>query len=104
MKITDDIVANLLCYLLDNYEMQPLSEEKLQEIGNDFLQSEYNKSNALEDGIKERIEKWKKFHQFSYKEGRDIIDILSAVADAFESENKILKARLEEVQEILEEA
>jgi hypothetical protein len=40
----EDTVANLLCYLVDRYENQPLSEIKLQEIGTDFLRNKhYNK-------------------------------------------------------------
>jgi hypothetical protein len=39
-----DTVANLLCYLVDRYENQPLSEIKLQEIGTEFLRDKhYNK-------------------------------------------------------------
>ena len=41
---TADVVANLLCYLVDRYENQPLSEIKLQEIGTQFLKDKhYNK-------------------------------------------------------------
>ena len=40
-KVTADVVANLLCYLVDRYENQPLSEIKLQEIGTQFLKDKY---------------------------------------------------------------
>lgn len=102
-KITENIVANLLCFLIDNYECQPLSEEKLQEIGQEFMQSDYNKSEDLDGEIKARIEKWNKFHQFSYKEGREIIDILSEQVEALDNENKMLKFKSESLQEQLEE-
>ena len=55
-EITENIVANFLCFLIDNYECQPLSEEKLQEIGHEFMQSDYNKPEVLTDDVKERIE------------------------------------------------
>lgn len=102
MKITEDIVANFLCFLLDKYESQPLDEAKLREVGQEFLESDYNKSDALEDDIKERIEKWKNFHQFSYKEGYAIVDILSAQIEALDSDNKMLRGRLGTIQEIWE--
>ena len=57
-KITENIVANVLSYLLDNHEFQPLSEEKLREIGYKFLESDYNKSDVGNDGILERVEEW----------------------------------------------
>ena len=42
--LVEDTVANLLCYLVDRYENQPLSEIKLQEIGTQFLKNKhYNK-------------------------------------------------------------
>ena len=44
----EDTVANLLCYLVDRYENQPLSEIKLQEIGTQFLKNKhYNKPLSL---------------------------------------------------------
>ena len=104
MKITENIVANFLCFLLDNYECQPLSEEKLQEIGQEFLQSDYNKSEFLEDDIKVRIDKYNHFHQFSYTKGRELINILAEMVEALGSENKSLSARLESAQKQLETA
>ena len=40
--ITENVVANLLCYILDNHESEPLSEKMLQQIGTEFLKSKYN--------------------------------------------------------------
>jgi len=43
-KIIEDVVSNLLCFLLDNYECQPLDERQLQEVGSKFLKSKYNQT------------------------------------------------------------
>ena len=41
--LTENTVANLLCYLIDNHENEQMCENKFQEIGRLFLKSEYNK-------------------------------------------------------------
>ena len=43
-KVVEEVVTNLLCYLVDNHECQPLDENKLQEIGYKFLHSKYNQT------------------------------------------------------------
>jgi hypothetical protein len=49
-EIIGDTVANLLCYLVDRYENQPLSEIKLQEIGTNFLKDKhYNKPSPAKE-------------------------------------------------------
>lgn len=53
-RSVEDTVANLLCYLVDCYENQPLSEMKLQEIGTQFLKDKhYNKPITLPEPKKE---------------------------------------------------
>jgi len=41
-KIVENTAANLLCFLIDNYENTPLNENQLQQIGVEFLKSRYN--------------------------------------------------------------
>ena len=42
-KCVEDTVANLLCYILDKHENEPLTEEMLRQIGASFMGSKYNK-------------------------------------------------------------
>jgi len=45
-KMTENTVANLLCFLIDNYENTPLNENQIQLIGVEFLKSKYNQALA----------------------------------------------------------
>ncbi|HDZ15304.1 hypothetical protein LCGC14_0434230 [marine sediment metagenome] len=47
-KIVEETAANLLCYMIDNHEGEPLFEQQLQDIGIRFLKSKYNQ--ALKKG------------------------------------------------------
>ena len=43
-KLVKETATNLLCYILDKHENEPLGEGTLQEIGVRFLKSKYNKA------------------------------------------------------------
>lgn len=107
-KVTENIVANLLCYLLDNHECQPLDERQLQEIGSKFLESDYNKSDAIEENLAEEVKKFIDWYSLatierqSFKKAIRLMENLTATIDALDSENKTLRVRLESAQKQLE--
>ena len=54
-KIVEETTANLLCYMIDNHEGEPLFEQQLQDIGIRFLKSKYNQAlTALDAEQKEK--------------------------------------------------
>lgn len=115
MKIIEDTVENLLCYIVDHYENQPLDERKLQEICFEFLASPYNKCKVeMTKGIELAKEFDKRCANDDVARGRCklAIRIMKTLSDevlAFKSsniileeENKKLRESFKKAQELLE--